>query len=133
LAEGGVALVQISGCPTSFRMLVQQWELQRLGRFVSPPSRRPFSVVQKNAWTKWSRLYNLVLEQAGFQPLKHGRCPFPVDVTPAESSQRMNDAASYYDAARGNDSTDKFYKSLVRMNQTDGTVERRVRNRNDGI
>jgi hypothetical protein len=132
LVEGGVSLVSILGCPSSFRMMVQQWELQRLYRFVSSLSRRPFTGPQKNAWTKWSRLYNLVLDQAGFLQLKAGRIPYPRHMTRPEFFRRMNEAADYFDSQRGGDSTDKFYKQVVKESLRDGGLEKRVQ-REQGI
>jgi hypothetical protein len=128
LVEGGVSLVKISGCPASFKVLVQQWEVQRLGRYISSVSRRGFSTKQKNAWTKWSRLYNLVLKQAGFDQLQAGQSPFPNHMTGAESFRRMNASADYFDSQRGRDSTDKFYKQVVRDCQGAGLLENCVRN-----
>jgi hypothetical protein len=128
LVEGGVALVTMSGCPKTFKFLVEQWEVQRLGRFVAPLSRRPFSGSQKNAWTKWSRLYNMVLHQADFDQLRHGQSPFPRDMTRVEIHRRLIEAADYYDSQRRGDSMDKFYKEVRGNGQRAGDLTTRVRN-----
>ena len=124
LVEGGVALVQITGCPASFKLLVQQWEVQRLNRFISSRSRRFFSTSQKNAWTKWSRFYNMLLSQCGFRQLQAGVSPFPMGTTRVETNRQMLEAADYFDSQRRGDSMDKFYKEVRGNGQRDGDLGR---------
>ena len=115
LQPRGVTLVTIRGCPDSFRHLLQQWQIQRLNLFIAPSARLSFDKNQKNAWTKWVRLYNLLLGSAGFDELKAGVPTFPPDVEPAEINRRMTAAADALDTQRAatSQNMNKFYKALT--------------------
>jgi hypothetical protein len=128
LQPRGVSLVSIRGCPDSFRHLMQQWQIQRLGLYISPGARRSFSKNEKNAWTKWSRLYNLLLEGAGFPaPMRPGVRIFPEGIEPAESSRLMLEAAEFLDSVRiaNGQNMNKYYQTLL----SGLTVGRRRRQR----
>jgi len=118
--------VTIRGCPESFKTLVQQWEVQRLSQYLESKARtNVFTQQQKNAWTKWHRLYNMVLVEAGFPQLQVGVSHRPANVTAAQFARRMLQQAEAMDAMRNGDSMDKFYKELVSSGQRDGDIARR--------
>jgi hypothetical protein len=113
LNEGGVTLVTIKGCPVSFRHLEQQWFIQKLNLYLTPAARKPFDANTKNAWTKWSRLYNLLLETAGFPVLKAGTSPFPRGMSRVVIQQRMTAAAESLDSLREEQNMNQFYRDYA--------------------
>jgi hypothetical protein len=103
---------------------------------VSQASRRnAFNLLQKQAWTKWARLYELVRSEAGFDCMRVGQPSYPANVDSATAARRMSAAATYLDSTRVDSqmSMDKFYKELVSHGQTDGTLNRRTRDGEEEI
>ena len=122
--------LQIKGVPSSFSILVDQWQVQRLSRFVGAPGvRRELSANQKNAWTKWERLHNKLRRHAGFDDEKAGRPPYPLGVSTIERERRMKAAAAHHDDLREetNLTMNSYYKQIVADMKNSGLVEGRNR------